>query len=369
MSKSKKIVIATGIYPPDIGGPATYVPLLAQRLIDYGYTVHVVTLRDKKIAVQNSGAWQCTAISRQLPKAIRIPCTVFTLLKAAKDSSVIFANGIYEEVAIASLFKPRMRIIMKIVGDPIWERFKNKTGSLVGIKTFNENNPSVICGIQRYVLRLSLNRSKLVFTPSKQLADLVLNWKVKAPVRVINNGIQCRELEPNVLKYDVVSVSRLVTWKNIDKIINACAKNNLSLAICGDGPERSRLELLSAHLNSKVIFFGTLSPSEVRDVINASKVYALLSDYEGLSFSLLEAMMAGKEILVSAIPGNTSVISNGINGCVINVEDEEGIANTLNLLVNDSSNKLGANAYEDVRANFCAEKQLDLAIETMELKK
>jgi hypothetical protein len=53
---------------------------------------------------------------------------------------------------------------------------------------------------------------------------------------------------------------------------------------------------------------------------------------------------------------------------VINVEDEEGIANTLNQLVNDSSNKLGVNAYDDVRANFCAEKQLDLAIETMELK-
>lgn len=369
MSKSKKIVIATGIYPPDIGGPATYVPLLAQRLVDQGYTVQVVTLRDRKVAFQKSGVWKCTAISRQLPKVIRVPCTVFILLKAMKNSSIILANGLYEEVAIASFFKPRLRIIMKIVGDPIWERFKNKTGSLVGIKTFNEDNPSVICRIQRYVLRLSLNRSKLVFTPSKQLADLVLNWKVNAPVRVISNGIQCRELAPNILKYDVVSVSRLVTWKNIDKIINACAKQNLSLAICGDGPERSRLELLSAQLKSRVTFFGNLTSSEVRDVINASKVYALLSEYEGLSFSLLEAMMAGKEILVSAAPGNTDVISNGINGCVINVENEEGIASTLNLLVNDSSNKLGANAYEDVRANFCAEKQLDLAIETMELKK
>jgi glycosyltransferase involved in cell wall biosynthesis len=257
---------------------------------------------------------------------------------------------------------------MKIVGDPIWERFRNKTGSLVGIKTFNQSNLRVVYRIQRYFLKRSLERSKLVLTPSKQLAGLVSDWKVNSPVRVINNGIQCRELESNILKYDVVSVSRLVTWKNIDKLINACANQNLSLAICGDGPERSRLELLAVQLNCNVIFFGNLTSSEVREVINASRVYALLSDYEGLSFSLLEAMMAGKEILVSTAPGNTDVISNGVNGRVIDVEDEDGIANTLSQLVNASGNKLGVNAYDDVRANFCAEKQLDLAIETMELK-
>jgi hypothetical protein len=41
-----RILIITGIFPPDIGGPATYVPQVAKALADQGHQITVLTLSD-----------------------------------------------------------------------------------------------------------------------------------------------------------------------------------------------------------------------------------------------------------------------------------------------------------------------------------
>ena len=368
MSKSNKVVIATGIYPPDIGGPATYVPLLAHRLTMKGFNVHVVTLSDKNKVTDKSDLWNITRISRQLPRIVRIPYTVFVLLKVTRNSSRLFANGLFEEAAITSLFKPKLRVVMKIVGDPVWERFRNSTGSKISLTSFNSASLTFACNLQRRFLNFSLNRSDLIFTPSRQLADLVSQWRIKSDVKVINNGIKCRDVEQTEIKFDVISVSRLVTWKNIDLLIKACAAKEMSLAVCGDGPERASLETLAKDLNADVHFFGNLSSFEIRDFLNSSKIFALISDYEGLSFSLIEAMMAGKEILVSSAQGNVDVISNEVNGYVVEIEDENSLLNCLSLLKSQSKNEIGMRAHSDAVTRFCAERQLDAAIDTLDLQ-
>lgn len=369
MLKNKKVVIATGIYPPDIGGPATYVPMLAQRLVKNGITVHVVTLSDEKLVTEKTDLWTCTSISRRLPKIIRIPFTVYTLFKVTRNSSTLFANGLFEEVGIASLLKPKLRIVMKIVGDPVWERSRNKTGSKVSINAFNDKKLSLSCAVQRRLLNFSLNQSELIFTPSRQLADLVQQWRIKSPVKVINNGIVCREIEISEMRFDVISVSRLVSWKNIDLLIKSCAATGMTLAVCGDGPERDNLESLAKQINANVRFFGNLNPPDVSKVLNSSKIYALVSDYEGLSFSLIEAMMAGKSILVSSAQGNLDVISQGINGYVVDLEDEDAITKCLLSLKSQKKIDLGIQAHIDAIERFCSEKQLDAAIDTLVLER
>ncbi|PIR76833.1 MAG: hypothetical protein COU30_05750, partial [Candidatus Magasanikbacteria bacterium CG10_big_fil_rev_8_21_14_0_10_38_6] len=41
-----KILIATGIFPPEIGGPATYVPRIAKEFLDRDHFVSVITYSD-----------------------------------------------------------------------------------------------------------------------------------------------------------------------------------------------------------------------------------------------------------------------------------------------------------------------------------
>ena len=44
---SLRVLMITGIFPPDIGGPATYVPTMASELVERGHKVSVVTLSDR----------------------------------------------------------------------------------------------------------------------------------------------------------------------------------------------------------------------------------------------------------------------------------------------------------------------------------
>ena len=41
-----KILIVVGIFPPDIGGPATFVPLIAKKLVENNYQIEVICLSD-----------------------------------------------------------------------------------------------------------------------------------------------------------------------------------------------------------------------------------------------------------------------------------------------------------------------------------
>ena len=58
-----KIVLATGIYPPMIGGPATYTHALAERLSASGHDITVITYGE---AVEGAG-WKVESVSKSIP--------------------------------------------------------------------------------------------------------------------------------------------------------------------------------------------------------------------------------------------------------------------------------------------------------------
>src|SRR3989338_9957691 len=76
MTNSKNILICTGIYPPDIGGPATYSKLLFDELPKRGVGVDVLSFGQV----------------RHLPKIIRHIIYFFKALKIGKRADIIFAQ-------------------------------------------------------------------------------------------------------------------------------------------------------------------------------------------------------------------------------------------------------------------------------------
>jgi len=103
---------------------------------------------------------------------------------------------------------------------------------------------------------------------------------------------------------------------------------------------------------------GQVSKEAVREVLTYSEVFVLVSNYEGQSFALTEAMMVGKPILVSEIPGNLAVIQNNVTGLTTQVKVHE-IASKLLLLVSDKALKkrLGANARSQAQEKYCQDQQ------------
>ena len=357
-----KIGVVTGIYPPDIGGPATYIPKLADFVLNKGNYVSLLTLgaEGKRLSLPDQSF---ISIKRAQNKIIRMTRTIVEVVRLTFNCRQIFANGLFEEVAIGKLVFPNRNFIAKIVGDPIWERYRNKTRHNISIEIFNmpEFKIPLSFRLQRKLLVWSLNQFDTLTTPSIQLKIMIESWGVRKPIEVIANGVICSNLYDQHKEYDVVTVSRLTNWKNIDLVIKACSEIGLSLAIVGDGPEMAELKKLAAASSTRTTFLGELNQEGVSQVLRQSSFFVLYSNYEGLSFSLLEAMMFGKPVIVSDVPGNRDVIEHGVTGLVVSVDSHQKLAEALGYLVDrpEIANKLGYKAHKVTKEMFCIEKNLD----------
>jgi glycosyltransferase involved in cell wall biosynthesis len=357
--------LVSGIFPPDIGGPANYLPKLAERLDYFKNEVETISLSANFTESSKGYPFKLTLISRNHSKLARVLKTVLTVRARLKESEMIFINGLYVECAIA-LFGMKNFSVAKIVGDPVWERYRNKNNRNVPIEVFNDQFRGFSYWVERRVFTWALNRFDVISCPSRDLARMISSWKVKGEVMVIENGTLCRTAgsNHNDHRYDVVTLSRLVKWKNIDKLIEACAMSGHTLAVGGVGPEEESLKQLAKTLKAKVDFVGKVLPQNTQEFLGKAPIFALLSSYEGMSFSLIQAMMNGSRILVSNANGNSDVIQNGFSGIVLESSQKALVASKLTDLREDSilNLQLGENARETALRFYCLESQLDKMI-------
>jgi glycosyltransferase involved in cell wall biosynthesis len=328
-----RILLVTGIYPPDVGGPATFIPRLAQYLCDRGIEVEVLTLADSNFPADHSD-WKITRIKRQMWLPIRFIITVLTGVKRLKKCDAVFVNGLHEEIGIALRFLNRQSVA-KIVGDPVWERSINAGITELSIEDFNQSRLNLGNRLQRRLLISSLNRFNFVISPSQGLVDIVKAWGVRANTSLLLNGIENLGDSKPEINFDLVTVSRLVKWKQVDAVIRSASILNLSICIVGNGPENEALIKLAKELGCKATFVGNVSENEAIELIKQSEIYILFSTYEGLSFSLLQAMTLGKTVVVSNAQGNVDVVTNNYDGLIVNKSDQNALTETLKVLTSN----------------------------------
>ena len=336
-----KVLLVSGIYPPDIGGPATFVPKFRSFLEIKGVHTFLITLGSK-----NEDGPSSIKLARDTFFPVRFLRTVLKIRSQIDENTYIFANGLHEEVAIALIGK-RNRATAKIVGDPVWERQRNKKKTTLEIEQFSQSKLSFIASLQRKLLNWSLKKFNAIIVPGNNLKSTVQRWDLNLPqITVISNGVEISSEEHSGKKdFDVIAVSRLVPWKNLNLLIEASADLGLRLKVVGDGPSRTELEDLALKTGAATTFTGEIEEHLIYREIASSEVYALISSYEGQSFSLLQAMAAGAPILVSDAPGNTNVIGDNWSGLIAS-QTLEGVTVGLERLFADPGlrKRLGDNA-------------------------
>ncbi len=132
------ILITVGIFPPDIGGPASFVPKISNFLIENGHNVKIICLSE----VSNNHIednLDVIRIRRSNSLPIRWLKTIYQIVKSGKNSDLIFVNGLGVESTIAALILKK-KLIRKIVGDPVWERAYNQKRRLSLLMSFRTTN-------------------------------------------------------------------------------------------------------------------------------------------------------------------------------------------------------------------------------------
>jgi glycosyltransferase involved in cell wall biosynthesis len=356
-----KATLVSGIFPPDIGGPASYIPKLATHLMGMGYDVHIVSLTDGKMAHREEKFGTVHLVPRRLNKILRIPLVIFQIVKHGFTSKILFANGLYEEAGLSGFLLHR-KFVFKIVGDPIWERFQNSNGKIeISTLSFDDFKIPKKFLIQQRIFAWSMHSCAGVTTPSRELAEVIKNRYKVDEIAVIHNGVTIPELDlSGSFKYDLVSVSRLVPWKQVEILIQLAVAKDLKFVVIGDGPEKSKLVELAGLKPNNIIFTGNLPPEEVQTFLRETRIFALLSEYEGMSFSLLEALAAGKRILVSNIPGNVEVLGESQFAEIVDPRELTCLEAAVNRLLPDSDANFNyqVEAHRWAKANYSIDAQL-----------
>ena len=321
-----RVLVTVGIFPPDIGGPATFVPKIAKYFQDeLNYEIEILTLSDSKNLNTNDD-FSVKRIDRNLPIIYRWLKTIFTIYKLGENKDLIFVNGLGTEATIANIFLKK-KIIRKIVGDPVWERAYSKAKISESFDEFQVKNYGFSISLQKKVRSFSIKKSDIVVTPSQHLKNFILNLGFKNKIEIINNGVFIPEENTNIFTNDQINitiVSRLVSHKNIEKIIKAISDLNsplINLNIIGDGPELNQLQKISLESNNKdnIIFHGKLNRDEIDHIFLNSDIYIQASNYEGLPHSLLEAMSYGIPVLCTPVGECKEILGNEDRGYILDL--------------------------------------------------
>ena len=321
-----RVLVTVGIFPPDIGGPATFVPKIAKYYQDeLNYEIEILTLSDNKNLNINDD-FSVKRIDRNLPIIYRWLKKIFTIYKLGGDKDLIFVNGLGTETTIANIFLKK-KIIRKIVGDPVWERAYSKAKISESFDEFQVKNYGFSISLQKKVRSYIVKKSDIVVTPSKHLKNFILNLGFKNKIEIINNGVFIPEENTNIFTNDQINitiVSRLVSHKNIKKIIRAISDLNdplIYLNIIGDGPELNQLQRISLESNNKdnIIFHGKLNRDDINHIFLKSDIYIQASNYEGLPHSLLEAMSYGIPVLCTPVGECKEILGNEDRGYILDL--------------------------------------------------
>ncbi|RNI29236.1 glycosyltransferase [Rufibacter latericius] len=180
--------------------------------------------------------------------------------------------------------------------------------------------------------------------------------KIGINASFINNGVSLKEtsgsktLQVKKEKFQVITTGRIEAQKN-PALFNSIASffedyEQIEFIWAGDGNER-------AALNSKnIIVTGWQDPQTIKEMVGQADVFISTSLFEGLSFSVLEALALRKPVLLSDCVGNSDIIRTGLNGDVFSNEIE-GIAKILDYFNNQEMlTVMGEYSYDICSSNF-----------------
>ena len=336
------ILITVGIFPPDIGGPASFVPKISDFLIENGHNVKIICLSEVG-NIHTEDNLDVIRVKRSNNLPIRWIKTIYQIVKNGRRSDLIFVNGLGLESAIANLILQK-QLIRKIVGDPVWERAYNKKRTTESFDDFQNNKHSFLIEVQKLLRNWSINSAEIVITPSDHLKSFVSGLGFSNKILKINNGVDITDIKKsNVHKADVnlLIISRLVIQKNINLVIEAMElldNKNLKLSIIGEGGEFSKLEAVINDLNlqNRVQLLGKIENNKVSQFLLTADIFIQASDYEGLPHSVLEAINYEVPILSTEVGGCKDLLNGGERGFIIPLpQDKKIIAENIIFIIDN----------------------------------
>ena len=341
-----RVVVVSGIWPPDVGGPASHAPALASFLHGRGPDVAVVTTADTAPAAE---PYDVTWVRRSLPRGARHVAVTSAVRRAARRADVVYATSMIRRTALGTA-AARRPFVAKLVADEAYERARRRGAFSGSLEEFQTHPGSARIRALRATRTAALRRAAHVVTPSAYLRAIALGWGLDAErVSVIPNpapplpALPSREdarAELGIQGPLLGLAGRLTAQKAVEVAFAALAETpGVTLAIRGDGPERESLER-RAHamgLDGRVRFLGAGSRSEVLSLFRASDAALLSSSWENFPHTVVEALAVGTPVVATTVGGIPEVVDDGVNGLLVPAGDHAALAAAITRVMEDDA--------------------------------
>lgn len=325
-----KICIVTPILFPDPGGPSIFVDRFIRNLRNDGHEISVIAIGESDKYLDNGIGYPVIKIGRDQSLLLRILKTIFNILKFARKSDLLFSFGLFFESAISKLLL-RKPLVIRIGGDPVWERWADREGIKADLIEFQNNRYSFRIELKKYVQRFSCRTANRVIIPCYFFKKIVERWGLPPrKVEVIYNGVNKEEIslsskEELRRKYlfngkkVILTIGRFIAFKRIDEIIESFSEiqeDNLYLIIIGDGPKKKKLIELSRQMDAKerIKFLGVKDHHEVLEYIKAADIFVLNSVDEVMPHVILESLIVGTPVIAPKGGGVPEIIQDKVDG-------------------------------------------------------
>lgn len=347
-----RVLITSPIFPPDLGGPAVYVPSLGRFLVDRGHEVEVVAFCSDP--EPKGWPFRVVAISRgALP--VRYLKAFWQVWKAAKKADVVYVN---EHLALLHVLAAKLRgkpVMIRIMVDGAWEIAHRK--GWCGdddIVTFQGKTYGWQVRLTRALQRRWWKWTDHIIACSEFLRQIVIGYGVPPEkVQRIHNAYHgprsedVRETRDEARaklglapkKRYVLTICRLMVWKRVDGILEALVglPDDVHLLVAGDGDMEADWKALGEKLGlrDRVHWLGNVPHKDIPLHVRAADVFVLNSRYEGLSHTLLEVQALGTPIVASNVCGNPEVVAHGVNGLLVDPKDPNDLREALRWMLGD----------------------------------
>ena len=354
-----RILIVTGIFEPESGGPAVYAAKIAEKLSVAGNTVSVLTYSPKErydFDAQYKFSLKRIVRGNKLLNRIKM---FFAALSRTRENDVVymldwFAAGLPS--ALASRIR-RVPYVVRVGGDYLWEqKYLESNATPVSLSDFYERGlyaRSLYKPFFWATRSVLSHASKVIFNSDKQRGIYVRFYGLSNTATVYNPvpRLETTGIVRGMATHEFVYCGRFIVMKNLTALIRAFAKARIpadySLVLIGDGPRWEELARLveTLGLKTRVKIQHSMYLPDLLERIKNCRAFILPSWTDISPNQVYEALAIGLPALVTK--ENYLSIKNQLPE-MIDPTSVADIASKLEMLADDVRYKKFAEAFTSI---------------------
>ncbi len=305
-----KIVLATGIYPPEIGGPATYVEKLAHRLNARGVDVSVLAYGEQD---PQTVPFPVTRVSRKGGMVVRWLRYSKMLRRASDEADIVYAfSSVSAGVPLWLSKLKHPRKVLRLGGDFLWERYTDG-GGLLSLRDWYDTKPKyqgMMNGLLKSFDHIVFSTEFQEHLYEKVYSGLPLHHVIE---NALPSGSPVLHAKHDPLK--LLYLGRFVGFKNLGSLFLAMKElPGATLTMVGEGPLEKQLRDLSVSegIADRIIFRPSQDGHAKQQTFLSHDLLVLPSFTEISPNTALEARSNGLPVLLTEETGLSNKMSDAM---------------------------------------------------------